>query len=319
MGQVPNHPNEAMNSIKRMKLTGGRHSISARGQVLAGGPGSFSFSFGTLVRLEDGSMRQGLLFVTMTCLMATDVFACNQPDPDEEKIKGTWVIVASEQAGSEDGDLKGCILSFAAGKIETDAHREKGVGKYTLDSRAKPKILDMTLNVAGPVTRLGVYSLTEDTLTIRLGSGVDRPAQVQGATEKDGSWLLVLKRDSKKYAWTRLIRDVKHAAAEAFLTAGDTVEELLAGTNKYYIGQIIVTGNSRISDRVIREQIPLYPGQPLRFWRMYVAEYRLESLGCFDLNPSKNIRPRVKVDLPMDVEIRFLDIYVEVVEKTVPK
>ncbi|MCI0458468.1 MAG: TIGR03067 domain-containing protein, partial [Gemmataceae bacterium] len=135
-------------------------------------------------------MRQGLLFVTTVCLLAADVSAGGKTDPDEEKLKGTWVIVASEQGGSKDDDLKGCKFTFAAGKLETDSHGEKGKGRYNLDSRAKPKILDVTLNVAGPITRLGVYSLTEDTLTIRLALGVDRPAKVQGSTEKDSSWLM---------------------------------------------------------------------------------------------------------------------------------
>ena len=44
LGQVSAHPNEAMNSIKRMKLTG-RHTGFAQHEGLAGGPGSLSLSF----------------------------------------------------------------------------------------------------------------------------------------------------------------------------------------------------------------------------------------------------------------------------------
>ena len=142
-------------------------------------------------------MRQGLFYMATVCLLATTVSAGGQGDPDEAKLNGTWVIVASEQGGAKDDDLKGCKFTFGDGKLETDANGEKGKGKYALDSRAKPKILDLTLNVAGPITRLGVYSLTEDTLTIRLALGVDRPAKVEGSTEKDGSWLITLKREAK--------------------------------------------------------------------------------------------------------------------------
>lgn len=143
-------------------------------------------------------MRQGLLVVMTAWLFAPGISAGDVADPDEAKIKGTWVIVTSEQGGSKDDDLKGCTVTFANGNLKTDAHGEKGTGKYSLDSRAKPKKMDFTLNVAGPVTRLGVYSLTEDTLSIRLALGVDRPAKVEGSTEKDGSWLMVLRRAPKK-------------------------------------------------------------------------------------------------------------------------
>jgi uncharacterized protein (TIGR03067 family) len=261
----------------------------------------------------------GVLAVTTVGIFAAGISAGGGADPDESKVKGTWVIVASEQGGSKDDDLKGCTLTFAGGMLETDSHGEKGRGKHILDSRAKPKTIDLTFNVAGPIASVGVYSLTEDTLTIRLALGVDRPVKVEGSTEKDGSWLLVLKREPKKSAWSRLIREMEDAAAEAFLAAGDAVEELLAGKDRYWVGQIIVTGSGRIPERVIRVQIPLYPGQPLRFWRTYMAEFRLARLGCFVVNLSNNIRPRVKADIPTDSEIRFLDIHVDVVEKAVHK
>jgi hypothetical protein len=45
LGQVSAHPNEAMNSIKRMKLTGAAIGF-ARHEGVAGGPGSLSLSFG---------------------------------------------------------------------------------------------------------------------------------------------------------------------------------------------------------------------------------------------------------------------------------
>jgi hypothetical protein len=50
---------------------------------------------------------------------------------------------------------------------------------------------------------LGVYSLTEDTLTIRLALGADRPTKVEGSTKKCGSWLITLKREAKKVAAER--------------------------------------------------------------------------------------------------------------------
>jgi hypothetical protein len=78
------------------------------------------------VNKEGPKMRQGLLFVATTCLLATTVSATGEADPDEAKLKGTWVIVASEQAGSKDDNLKGYKFTFAGGKLATDANGEKG-------------------------------------------------------------------------------------------------------------------------------------------------------------------------------------------------
>jgi len=121
----------------------------------------------------------------------------DKTDPEEKKLQGTWVIVLSEQDGAKTDDLKGCKFTFAAGKLETDSDGEKGTGKYKIDSSATPKILDITLNVAGPVARLGVYSLDKDTLTIRLAGDDKRPKAVNGSTKDDGCWLLKLEREKK--------------------------------------------------------------------------------------------------------------------------
>jgi outer membrane protein assembly factor BamA len=83
----------------------------------------------------------------------------------------------------------------------------------------------------------------------------------------------------------------------------------------YKVGEIIIEGNTKTADRVIREQLDLYPGQYLSFWRLWLAEWRLTTLGIFEFNLEKGIRPRVRVSPETPPGCDYLDILVEVTEK----
>src|SRR5262245_28246866 len=80
---------------------------------------------------------------------------------------------------------------------------------------------------------------------------------------------------------------------------------------KTYVGEVIIVGNTITQDRVIREQVDLYPGQVLRYPELRLAERNLARLGIFKIDPGKGIRPTVQVlDTPGD----FKDILVKVEE-----
>jgi outer membrane protein insertion porin family len=77
------------------------------------------------------------------------------------------------------------------------------------------------------------------------------------------------------------------------------------------VGQIIIVGNERTMDQVIRKYIPLYPGQPLLYPNLRIAEKNLTKLGIFNVDPAQGIRPTLTV-LESDSEVK--DILVQVQE-----
>jgi outer membrane protein assembly complex protein YaeT len=79
------------------------------------------------------------------------------------------------------------------------------------------------------------------------------------------------------------------------------------------VGEIRVVGNDVTRQNVILRQVPLYPGQPLTYPDLRVAERNLAKLGIFETNAQSGVRPTVSVtDLESDTE--FKDILVQVQE-----
>jgi outer membrane protein assembly complex protein YaeT len=60
-------------------------------------------------------------------------------------------------------------------------------------------------------------------------------------------------------------------------------------------GDVIIQGNTVTQDRVIRREIPIYPGQILSYPDLLVAEANLERLGIFKSDPATGVRPTVEV------------------------
>jgi outer membrane protein insertion porin family len=80
------------------------------------------------------------------------------------------------------------------------------------------------------------------------------------------------------------------------------------------VGQVIVSGNEVTRDNVILRQVPLYPGQPLTYPDIRVAERNLAKLGIFETNASTGVRPTVSVIDP-ESDTEFKDILVQVQEQ----
>ena len=60
------------------------------------------------------------------------------------------------------------------------------------------------------------------------------------------------------------------------------------------VGEVILRGNTVTQDRVIRHNIPIYPGQILSYPDLQVAEDNLSRLGIFKEDPMNGIKPRSK-------------------------
>jgi outer membrane protein assembly factor BamA len=77
------------------------------------------------------------------------------------------------------------------------------------------------------------------------------------------------------------------------------------------VGNVIIVGNERTRDEVIRKALPFYPGQLLRYPDLRTAERNLEKLGIFLVDKGKGIRPTVTV---LESDGEFKDILVQVQE-----
>jgi outer membrane protein insertion porin family len=79
------------------------------------------------------------------------------------------------------------------------------------------------------------------------------------------------------------------------------------------VGQIHIVGNDVTKERVIRRQIPLYPGQPLTYPDLKLAEANLARLNIFEANAETGVRPTVSI-LDPDSDNPVKDILVQVQE-----
>jgi outer membrane protein assembly factor BamA len=79
------------------------------------------------------------------------------------------------------------------------------------------------------------------------------------------------------------------------------------------VGQVFVVGNEVTRQNVILRQVPLYPGQPLTYPDLRVAERNLAKLNIFEVKPETGVRPTVTV-LDPDTDNEFKDILVQVQE-----
>jgi outer membrane protein assembly complex protein YaeT len=79
------------------------------------------------------------------------------------------------------------------------------------------------------------------------------------------------------------------------------------------VGEVLIRGNTVTQDRVIRNNIPIYPGQILSYPDLLIAEDNLSRLGIFKEDPVNGIKPRVEV-LEAQGDSPFRDVLVTVQE-----
>jgi outer membrane protein insertion porin family len=79
------------------------------------------------------------------------------------------------------------------------------------------------------------------------------------------------------------------------------------------VGVVHIEGNTVTQERIIRREIPLYPGQVLTYPDLLEAQNNLSKLGIFKEDPVNGIRPTVEV-LEGNGDSPFKDILVKVQE-----
>ncbi len=78
------------------------------------------------------------------------------------------------------------------------------------------------------------------------------------------------------------------------------------------VGEVIIVGNEKTRDDVIRREVPLYPGQVLSYPDLRTAERNLERLHIFEINPETGVRPTVTVIEPdSDAEVKNVLVQVQ--------
>jgi outer membrane protein assembly complex protein YaeT len=80
------------------------------------------------------------------------------------------------------------------------------------------------------------------------------------------------------------------------------------------VGQIFIAGNDVTRDNVILRQVPLYPGQPLTYPDLRVAERNLARLNIFQVKPDQGIRPTVSVLDDNNPDNPYKDVLINVQE-----
>ncbi|HTU19698.1 MAG TPA: hypothetical protein VMG10_16675 [Gemmataceae bacterium] len=83
---------------------------------------------------------------------------------------------------------------------------------------------------------------------------------------------------------------------------------------RWRVGQLFITGNDTVPDRIILEQCPLFSGQLASTTDLREAEKNLARLGLFVVDRKRGIKPTVKA-LDREGDGCFRDIQIEVKEK----
>jgi uncharacterized protein (TIGR03067 family) len=133
-------------------------------------------------------------------LLAADTPKEDAAKKDQDKLQGTWVVVAAERDGQPLDRIKGgkLIISGTNFTIHTQSGFELK-GDYRRDPSKKPKTMDLT-HTEGMLrdkTWQAIYHLEGDELKIcyaEADSGKDRPTDFATA-EGSGLLLTVLKRE----------------------------------------------------------------------------------------------------------------------------
>jgi len=137
--------------------------------------------------------------VAVSVVGARQALADKKETPkDEEKILGTWALMSYEEGGRnapQEAIKEAKVIIAADGKMTVKHGDGKVVeGTYKLGPAKKPKEFSFT-NDKGQ-TKLGIYKLDGDTLTVCYDRSGGRPAEF---ASKEGTTVVlqVLKREKK--------------------------------------------------------------------------------------------------------------------------
>jgi uncharacterized protein (TIGR03067 family) len=255
---------------------------------------------------------------------------------DRESLQGAWAVVSVESDGKVDVGEKAFFLVMGNRASWQTPEGDMEGGLY-LDPTSRPKAYDLATSKR---TLEGIYELKCDTLRLCYDPSWESKRPRQFATGPGGrDVLLVLKRlsgDTRDFrladgskAFPLLIdRPVRPQPPPRVAQAPGQVAPpprtdqvppsygpgLKGKKAPARVGEVIIVGNTKTPDAVIRKHIGLFPGQVLDYASFGKAEKALADLKRFVVDPAKGIRPTVVVVEPDDANAPFKDILVTVAE-----
>jgi hypothetical protein len=149
-----------------------------------------------------------------------------------------------------------------------------------------------------------IYEIRGDRLSVALCPlSKKRPRRLETTRDgEDDQLLWVFERET--YA-DQVRRVVAEAVMGFVFDSADALEGWLAGpaAERPIVGEIVIVGNSRTPDAMIRKELQFYPGQVVYFWRFRLAEYRLARTGRFE-------EPRISLDPSSDGPVKDVIILI---------
>jgi hypothetical protein len=147
-------------------------------------------------------------------------------------------------------------------------------------------------------------------LLILPAGAVDKPAPKEATTDADASVVIrdILFKGNSFVSDAQLTTKSHSPASPKSSTAANKSNEQPPAR----IGQIILTGNKRISSESILAHVPLFPGQILTYPDLQKVENALAELGVFVVDSASGVRPTITV---LDSGSAYKDILITVKEK----
>lgn len=140
-------------------------------------------------------MRRHLLLAAVALLASRPAVADDKAvKAEQDKLKGTWEVVAAEEGGQPVDRIKGDKIAFDGDKITVKRSRDNKSeeASFVIDPTKKPKTID--IKTPGGETLEGVYELTKDDLKICFNRG-GRPQELS-AKAGTTNVLVTLKRQA---------------------------------------------------------------------------------------------------------------------------
>ncbi len=141
--------------------------------------------------------RPGLL-CSILFLSALAAARAQNPGEDQQKLQGTWKILAGNESGKTmlPSRVKGSKMIVAGNKIKVQEQEKELTLTYTMDPAKHPRAIDLTMESGkrkGEMSR-GIYTFEGGLLKICFaGPGKVRPSSFTPAPGS-GERLFVLKR-----------------------------------------------------------------------------------------------------------------------------
>jgi RNA polymerase sigma factor (sigma-70 family) len=200
---------------------------------------------------------------------------------DLDRLQGVWSVVSMESGGKpyKLGELEKAVFMVDGKRACWQTSDSETQGGLYLDTTRTPRTYDLATSTR---TFEGIYALEGDTLRLCYELA-DEPRRPRGFVTEKGSLqvLVVLKRTHGPEVFPFRLADGTRAFPTLIEKAKTTLPQppKLAPQPTAKVGKIIVVGNTKTDTSVIRQMIPLRPGDVLDYEALRTAEKNLAAFS----------------------------------------